>query len=564
VQAHIHQEFGNILAGKATTVLPLSENIVRDVKTSLYLLMGGVGCVLLIACLNVANLFVARSAARSRELAVRAALGGSRWRLIREQVTESALLVIVGGGMGGLLAQATVRSLVALRADLPRPNSIRVDTAAVLFTVGVTVLSAVFAGLLPALSGTRRQLIEPLKESARSSGGQARACLRRVLLVSEVALTVILLVAGGLLVKSFAQLRTAKVGCATHNVLTMGLNLPQKKYAEASQQAEFFDRMLRQVRALPGVTAAGFVTNIPAHGHWEDNTFAIAGRPSLTPNESDDAVVRAADPGYFSALEIPLLRGRFFSEGERLDNAKSAVISESMARKFFPNEDALGQTLIVDWSGNPRYQIVGIVGDVLSDLDQPAEPTMYFPLEQGRFSGGYLAVRSDKDVTALALPIQKEIAAIDPDLPVSDVLTMNQVIGLSTASAAFDAALLSFFAVLALLLAAVGLYGLLSYLVTERTSELGIRIALGAQRGTLLRLTLADGLRPVALGLALGLIGGAISSRLLQSELFGVRAFELSIFAGVAILVLLVASVASLVPAWRAAHCDPITALRCD
>ena len=564
IQARTHRQFPDVLAGKAATVLPLSENIVRGVRTSLYVLMGAVACVLLIACLNVANLFVARGAARSRELAVRAALGGSRWRLIREQLTESVLLIVAGGALGGVLAQATIRSLVAFQANLPRANSIHVDGAVVFFIVGVTVVSGIFAGLLPALSATRKQLLEPLKESARSSGGLSRARLRRVLLASEVTLTVVLLIGAGLLLKSFSELRSAKMGCATANVLTMGLNLPETKYAQASQKVEFFERMLNQVRALPGVAAAGFVTNVPGNGHWEDNTFHIAGRPPLPPGQSLDAVVRAADPAYFGAIEIPLLRGHLFMDGERLEHATSAIISESMALKFFPNEDPLGKTLILDWGGNPRFEIVGIVGDVLSNLDRPPEPTMYFPLGFGRFSGGFLAVRSTKNVTELSLPIQKEIAAIDPDLPVSDVLTMDQIIGKSTASAGFDAALLSFFAVLALMLAAVGLYGLLSYLVTERTSELGIRIALGAQRSTVTRLMLVDGLRPIAIGLVLGVIGGAICARLIRSTLFGVHAFELSIFVSVPFVVLFVASIASLVPAWRASHCDPIAALRCD
>ncbi|HYL63509.1 MAG TPA: ABC transporter permease [Candidatus Methylomirabilis sp.] len=564
IQQRIHQQFPDALVGRAATVVPLSDNIVRDVKTSLCVLMGAVGCVLLIACLNVANLFVARAASRTRELAVRAALGASRWRLIREQLTESVLLVQAGGTLGGLLAQATIRWIVVFQKDLPRANSIRIDGAAVVFTIVVTMLSAIFAGLLPSFSTTRRHLVEPLKESSRSSGGQTRARLRRVLLTSEVALTVVLLIAAGLLLKSFEELRSAKMGCATANVLTMGLSLPETKYEKPGQKVEFFERMLSQVRAMPGVSAAGFVTNLPGNGHWEDNTFHIAGRPPLPPGQSLDAVVRGADSDYFAAMDIPLLRGRFCTGSERLENAKYAIISESMAKKFFPNEDPLGKGLAVDWAGSPQFEIIGIVGDVLSDLDRPPEPTMYFPLSFGRFSGGSLAIRSTKDVTALALPIQKEIASIDPDLPVSDILTMNQIIGRSTASAAFDAGLLLFFAVLALMLAAVGLYGLLSYLVTQRFSELGIRIALGAQRGGVLRMMLVDGLRPTVIGLSLGLIGGAASARLIQSTLFGVRPLDFTIFATVAFLVLFVACAASFLPAWRASRCDPIVALRSE
>jgi predicted permease len=564
IQRRIRQEFPDALVGKATTVLSLSDNIVRDVKTSIYVLVGAVSCVLLIACLNVANLFVARGAARSRELAICAALGGTRWRLLREQLTESALLIVAGGALGGFLAEATIRWLVAFRPGLPRASSIHVGTTAVLFTVAVTAFSGLLAGLLPAFAATQKQLVEPLKESSRASGGQTRARLRRILLTSEVALTVVLLIGAGLLLKSFAELRSAKMGCATENVLTMGLSLPESKYPSPSQKMEFFERLLSDVRALPGVSAGGFVTNLPGRGHWEDNTFRIAGRAPLRPGESLDAVVRAADSAYFSAMNIPLLRGRFFTDAERFEGARSVIISESMAEKFFRSEDPLGKTLIIDWTGSPHFEIVGIVGDVLSNLDSPPEPTMYFPLNLGRFGYGSLAIRSTKDVTALALPIQKTIAGLDPDLPVSDILTMEQIIGKSTASAGFDAALLLFFAVLALLLAAVGLYGLLSYLVTQRTNELGIRIALGAQRGSVLRLMLVDGLRPTALGLLLGLIGGAISARLIQSTLFGVRPLDLTIFASVGLLVLAVACSASFLPAWRASRFDPVVALRCE
>jgi putative ABC transport system permease protein len=563
IQQRTHQQFPETLAGRAATVVPLSENLVRDVKTSLYMLMGAVGCVLLIACLNVANLFVARAAARTKEIAVRAALGGSQWRLMREQLTESLLLTFTGGALGGFLAYASIRWLVAFREDLPRAASIHVDRAAFLFTITVTVLTGVFAGLLPAFSATRKQLLDPLKDNSRSlGGGQTRTRLRRLLLTTEVALTVVLLIGAGLLLKSFAELRSARMGCATENVLTMNFSLPEAKYGTASQKVEFFDQLLERARAIPGVRAAGFVSVLPGNGHFEDNTFHIAGRPPLSPGEYLDAVVRGADAGYFSAMDIPLLRGRIFSAAERLENARFAVVSESMAKKFFPTEDPIGKTLVIDWSGNPRFEIVGVVGDVLSDLDRPPEPTVYFPLNFGRFSYGSLAIRSSVDVASFALPIQKEIAQLDADLPVSGVLTMRQLIGKSTASAAFDAALVGLFAVLALILAAVGLYGLLSYLVTQRTNEIGIRMALGAQRAEVIRAMLLDGLRPTAIGLMIGLFAGIATAKFISSILFAVRPFEPVIFAVVALVVLLISLGACTYPVWRAARIDPLVALR--
>jgi predicted permease len=294
----------------------------------------------------------------------------------------------------------------------------------------------------------------------------------------------------------------------------------------------------------------------------EDNSFKIAGRPPLPPGESLDAVVRAADSQYFRAMDIPLLRGRFFPQEERLENAKSVVISQSAVKKFFPNENPIGKTLILDWDKQPHFEIVGIVGDVISTVGQAVEPTIYFPLNTGRFGYGSLAIRSTKEVTALALPIQKEIAAMDADLAVSDVLTMDQIIGKSTASEGFNAALVVFFAALALLLAAVGLYGLLSYLVTQRTNELGVRMVLGAQRSQVLRAMLLDGLRPTVFGLILGLLGGGACAELIREMLFGVQPLEWTIFAGVGLLVLLISVGACTLPAWRASRVDPIVALR--
>jgi len=563
IQQRNHKQFPDELMGKGANVLPLSDNLVRDVKPSLYLLMGAVLCVLVIACLNVANLFVARATARRKEFAVRAALGGSRWRIIREQLTESLLLTFLGGTLGALLAWSAIRWLVALRENLPRANSIHIDPSALVFTIAITTLSGLFAGLLPALAATRSELLGPLNENARSvAGGRSRARLRTILLTAEVALTVVLLVGGGLMLKSFTELRSVNMGCATQNVLTMGFTLPDAKYPTLTQKGQFFDEVLRRMRVIPGVSKAAIVSELPGNGHFFDNTFTIEGRPPLLPGQFQDAVVRGADPGYFTTMNIPLLRGRYFNDLDKLENSNAMVITPSMANRFFPNEDPLGKVLKIDWEGTPRFQIVGIVGEVLSNLDQPAEATMYLPLNSGRFEYGSVAVRSTLDVTSLALPIQKQIAIIDPDVAVTDVLTMEQIIGKSTANAMFDAFLVLLFAALALILAAVGLYGLLSYLVTQRTNEIGIRMALGAQCRGVMAAMLLDGLRPTVIGLVLGLFGGAVCAQLIRSLLFGVHPVEWAILAGVSLLVLLIAMCACAYPAWRASRVDPMVALR--
>jgi len=305
-----------------------------------------------------------------------------------------------------------------------------------LFTVGVTLLSGIFAGLLPALFGTRAETLLAVKETTRSLGGAAtRTRLRSVLLTAEVSLTVVLLIGAGLLLKSFAELRSVKMGCATENVLTMGVSLPEAKYDYGPPKVHFFEDLLSRVRAIPDVSAAGVVTVLPGNGHYEDNTFKIEGH-AAEPGEFLDATVRAADPDYFRAMNVPLLRGRYFTGSDQRKNSNGMVISESMAKKFFSNQDPVGKTLILDWDGAPHYEIVGIVGDVISNLDRLPEPTMYVPLNEGRHGYGSLIVRSSHDATVLALPIQKEVAAIDPDLPVSDVLTMEQIIGRSASRSA--------------------------------------------------------------------------------------------------------------------------------
>lgn len=565
IQQRNHLQMPDELMGRGAQALRLSENLVREVKQPLYVLMVAVACVLLIACLNVANLFMARVTARRKELAVRAALGGSRWKIIQEQLTESLLVTIAGGALGAVLAWATLRWLLSLRTDLPHADSIHVDAVALAFAFAITIFCGVVAGLLPALAVTRGELVGPLKEDSRTTaGGRGRARLRKMLLSAEVALTVLLLIGGGLMLKSFAELRSVNMGCATENVLTMGFTLPDATYPTREQLAAFLERLLVRARAVPGLQQAGIVSVLPGAGHNMDITFQIAGASPLRPGQFLDAVVRGADPHYFTMMGIPLKRGRFFEDSDKTENGNAMVITESMAREFFPNGDAIGKTLVIDWELKPRFEIVGIVGDVLSDLNRPAESTMYLPINSGRFGYGSLVVRSERNVTALALPIQKEIVALNPNIAVSDVLTMEQRIGKSTASAMFDAVLVLVFAVLGLILAAVGLYGLLSYLVTERTNEIGIRMALGAQQSEVMRIMFVDGLRPTLVGLVMGLFAGGLCAQLIRSLLFGVQPLDRSVFTGVALVVLAIAMAACTYPAWRAARVDPLTVLRCE
>jgi predicted permease len=568
IQERNHPQFPNELMGKNAQALLLSDNLVRDVKQPLYLLMGAVLCVLLIACLNVANLFMARVTARRREIALRSALGGSRWRIVQEQVTQSLLLTVAGGALGVLLAFITLRWLLSMQENLPRADSIHVDGAALGFTFAITVFCGIFAGLLPAVAATRHELFASLKEDSRTiSGGRSRARLRKVLLTAEVALTVVLLIGGGLLLRSFTQLRSVNLGCRTDNVLTLGFTLPETRYATEAQRAEFFAELLRRARAVPGVGAASVVSVLPGAGHFSDNTFEIEGAAPLPQGQFRNAVIRGADPGYFAAMHIPLKRGRIFSQADRRtidDNAM--VITESMAKAFFPGQDPIGKNLRIDWERHPRFEIVGVVGDVLSNLDSPPEPTMYLPLNSGRLEYGSLVAMTDigHDVSALALPLQKQIAAMDPDLAVSDVLTMEDRIGSSTEPAKFDALLVLLFATLGLVLAAVGLYGLLSYLVTERTNEIGIRMALGAQRSEVMRIMIADGLWPTGVGLILGIFAGGLCAQLIRSLLFGVQPLDAVVFGAVTLVVLMIATAACSHPAWRAARVDPMTALRCE
>lgn len=553
----------NPFIGIAAKSRPLLDSIVGDVKTPLYVLLAATGCLLLIACLNVASLLVARSAARRKELAVRTALGGSRWRLLGEHLTETSLLSVFGGAAGLAFAGVAIRWFVAFRQDISRVEAIHMDAAVIGFSVGLVFLCAVFAGAISSFSLKGSEVLSSLQQSSRShSADRSQAKVRQSLLAAEVGLTVVLLIGAGLMLKSYERLRSSDLGCVTNNVLTLHLDLPEVKYRQPSQRVSFLETLLARVRALPGVQFAAFSTAVPGEGYDGDRGFLIEGRPPLPQGLSQYAMTRFVDPGYFEALGIPLLRGQTFDQNQRLDYANEVIISSSFARQYFGDEDPLGKQVLT--MGQRSFKIVGIVGDTRFEIAEPPQPIFYFPLFSGAREQETLAVRSTHDVTSLAVPIQGVVQQLDAELPVSDILTMDQLIGQSTLDAGFNATLLLAFAAFSLILAAVGLFGVLSYVVGRRTSEIGIRIAVGAQPSEVLRLMLVDGLRPAGIGLLLGLAGGLAASDLIRALLYDMQPLDVSVFALVALLLLAVASLACLLPAWRASRLDPVRALRSE
>jgi putative ABC transport system permease protein len=568
VQYQLHMQNLNAPVAEDVASKTLTQDLAGGVTKPLNILLWAVACMLLIGCLNVANLLVARAAARQKEIAIRSALGARRTTLIRQQLLESLLISIAGGAIGLLFSMTATKWLVSTWRNLPSAQSIQADGAVVAFACALVFATALLAGLLPAISSTRKGAIAALQASSRStSGSRSRTALRKTLLTVEIGITVVLLIAAGLLLRSFWRLRTTEVGCVTDNVLTMGYSLPAKKYDSPDKANAFNESLLARVRAMPGVRAAALGMLVPGAGYGGDDVFTIPEHPPITPGALlPDALYRTADPGYFSALEIPLVSGRFFTGDDRAGRPKTVIVSRQLAQQYFRGENPLGKHLHVVAYGNTDYEVVGVVGDTLYQVGQPGMPTMYFPMLNGNSDYGWtLAVRTASDPLALSVPIQKQVAALDPELPVSDVFTMQQIIERSLGNASLSATLVLAFAVLSLMLASVGLYGVLSYLTTQRTGEIGIRIALGAQREQVLRLMLADGLRPAFFGLALGLAAGVAAVRLIDTTmLYETRPLDPAVFAAVASILLVVAALACLVPAWRASRLDPMQALRAE
>lgn len=540
------------------------DDAVHEYKTPLYALLAATACVLLIACMNVASLLVARAAARKKEFAIREALGGGRLRLIRERLVESLLLSSAGGCIGVLLAWGSLRWLIHSLPDMHRIEAIQLDAVIVTFTVAVIALCAVASGVIASLGiGQYGNILSGLQENSRAQGGgRSRARLRRVLLVTEISLTVVLLVGAGLLLKSFNRLRSTDLGVPL-DTLTLRFDLPDTRYNTPEKRVAFFEQLIARVRALPGVSSAGLVSSAPGQGWNGDDLMSIVEHPPLAPGQGMDFQTRGADPDYFRAIGIPLLSGRSFQANERLERSDVALISKSAAEQYFPGEDPIGKH-IRRITNEKTWEVIGVVGDVRWRVTEPPHPIIYRPLYGNGYGSATIIVRSQQNVEALAVPVQKVVGQLDADLPVANVMTLRETIGKSTLNAALESILVLAFACIALVLATAGLYGVLAYLVTQRTSEFGIRIALGAQRRHVLQNVLFDGLRPALIGLTLGLIASAGAVQLIRSMLYQTEEYDPTIFSAVAGILFCVAVAACLAPAWRAARLNPMRALRTE
>jgi putative ABC transport system permease protein len=573
IAAQLAEEYPKTNTGNGVSLTPLSEYFVGDVRASLIMLLAAVGFVLLIACANVANLMLARAASRSREIAVRKAMGASRFRIVRQLLTESVMLALAGGVVGLLLALWGVDVLRRASLDLlPTTADIGLDRTVLFFTFGVSLLTGVLFGLAPALQASKPDLSESLKEGGRSGAeGGARNRVRSLLVVSEVALSLVLLVGSGLLVRSFLLLRETDTGFRQENLLTMQLSHRVGK-EEGQKAVNFFNAVEEKIRAIPGVEAVAVTDGAPLLGASESGV-KIKGRPPAEPGKMPMTVSYWTTPGHLGALGIRLLRGRFIDEHDTLGAQPVAVVDEEFARLYFPGEDPVGQYLEGDpESGMPDFQIVGVVGHVKNyGLDSPGPvqaelyraraqvPLKFQPLLADRVT---LLVRTFGEPEAMTAAVRRAVLEVDPNQPVYGVQTMEKVVSDSVASQRLSMMLLLIFAAVAVILAAVGIYGVMSYAVAQRTHEIGVRMALGAQGGDVLRMVVRQGMLLVLAGVGVGLAGAVALTRLMSGLLYGVSATDPLTFAGVPLLLFVIALLACLVPARKATKVDPMEALR--
>jgi putative ABC transport system permease protein len=563
ISANLFREYPTAYSASGVTLTPLKDYLVGGVKTALWILLGSVGFVLLIACVNVANLLLAWAARRQREVALRAALGARRARMVRQFLTESLLLSLLGGAFGLFLAWGGVAVLrrVGL-ANLPRLQNVQIDAWTFVFTFSISLVTGLVFGLLPAFRASRLDLIEALKETGKSTAGKERHRLRSVLVFADVALALLLLTGAGLMMKSFVRLLEVNPGFDPSHTLTLTLSLWGPKSADAPAIA-FFDQVLERVQALPGVESAGIVSQLPLGGNLDMYGVHVEGKSLANPEEDPSADRYSITPGYLRAMHIQLLGGREFDERDVRTSPMVALVNESMARQFWPGEDPVGKRFRMGDTKGPWKTVVGVVGDVLhKGLDAPHSIQVYLPNTQFTDSMVVLAVRTSNDPRSLAAAVRSEIAALDPQVPISEVATMDEVVSASVANQRFGALLFLLFGAIALVLTAVGIYGVISYGVAQRTHEIGIRLALGAKRREVLSMVVSEALKPALLGAALGLSAAFGLTRLLTRLLYNVKPTDPLVFAGVLLLLISVALLASYIPARRATRVDPMVALR--
>ena len=568
IAARLEKQYPETNTRLGSVVTQLHEEVVGDIKPALLILLGAVGFVLLIACANVANLLLARAAVRQKEISLRLALGASRGRLIRQFLTESVLLAGLGGGCGLLVSLAGIRALKRFVPEaILQVQAINIDSKVLIFTLLVSVATGLIFGLAPATQASKSSLNETLKEGGRDSGAGVHGNrIRGFLVIGEVAISFILLIAAGLLINSFFHLRTLNPGFRTDHLLTAKVDLSDTKYPDAQKRITFFDEVLRHIRELPGVESVAAGGNLPFTYNGDSGYIGVEGVPDLPPDQRPDVVYRTVGPGYLGTMGIPLVTGRDFTDQDTLDTTLAVVVSEKTAKHYWPNQDPVGKRLKMGstTSDGPWRTVVGVVKDVRQN-DFTAQPKMqmYFTFRQMQFErANALVVRTTVDPMSLATSIRNAVWAVDKDQPVSNIRSMDEIVSAAVARQRFSMLLLGIFAGLALILAAVGIYGVMSYSVAQRTHEIGIRMALGAQRRDVLRLTITNGLKLVGIGLLLGLIGAFAITRVMASLLFGISATDPTTFLAISFVLIGVAFLASYLPALRASRVDPMLALR--
>jgi putative ABC transport system permease protein len=564
--ASLTQELPDFDTGWGVKVVPLRDELSGGIKPALLVLSGAVAFVLLIACANVANLLLARGAARQREIAIRSALGAARSRVVRQLLTESLLLGLLGGAAGLLVASWSLIALIALSpVDLTGLGHVTISYPVLAFTAAVSILTAAICGFAPAIAGSRTDVQDALKNGVRQFGsGPRQATLRHAFVVAEIALAVVLLVGAGLMLRSFEALRRVNPGFDARNVLTMRVQLPPARYPDDGQRTRFFADLTARVSAIPGVRSAGVVSSLPLAGLGAATNFTIEGEPPARLGQEHTTAVVVCDNRYFRTMNVPLRRGRLFTEREMREKSNVVVVSEAFVRQYFANGDPLGKRVTIAMTDpDVPTTIVGVVGDTKAvDLVAPPRPTAYWPHPQLAYSGMTLTVRTDTDPLAFVGAVQREIASIDKDQPVSDVRTMTQWVARSLGEARFSSTLLALFAGLALLLAAIGIYSVMSYAVSQRTSEIGIRVALGADQRDIVALIVGNGIRLAAVGLAIGVGLAAVLNRAITALLYRTTGTDPLAFATAIAVLGAVAMTASYLPARRASRVAPSEALR--